>query len=118
VKESQFGFEYTWADLKPIRALAVTVVVGQLVGAGVSVSMSTYASLFLNVWVGGALASFPSFLLGLLIQYRINPDAIRENRTMVRRVGLIALVISLAVFVMPLDLMDAQISLDGSRDRP
>jgi len=106
MKESQFGFEYTWTDLKPIRALAVTVVIGELVGAAVSVAMATHASLFVNLWVGGALASFPSFLLGLFIQHRINPQAIGENRTMVRRVGLIALVISLVVFVMPLDLMD------------
>lgn len=103
MKESQFGFEYSWDDLKPIRPLAVTALVGQLSGAGLSLLLPTYASTFANLWAGGAVATFPSFLLGLLIQHQLNPDAIRENRTMVRRFGLVALVLSLSVFIMPLD---------------
>jgi hypothetical protein len=105
MRESQFGFEYTWDDLKVIRPLALTVLAGQLIGAGVGVLVATYANLFANIWAGAAIATFPCFLLGLVIQRQRNPDALRENRTMVRRLGLIALVLSLAVFVMPLGRM-------------
>ena len=102
MRESQFGFEYTWNDLKVVRPLAVTVLAGQLIGAGLGVLVAAYASLFANLWAGAAIATFPCFLLGLFIQHQRNPDALRENRTMVRRLGLIALVLSLAVFIMPL----------------
>ena len=103
MKESQFGFEYSWEDLQPIRPLAVTVFAAQIVGALLGLWASVYPSWFANLWAGGALATLPSFLLGLLIQSQFNPASLTEHRVMVRRLGLIALVLSLSVFVMPLD---------------
>jgi hypothetical protein len=102
MRDSQFGFEYTWDDLKVIRPLVLTVLVGQLIGAGTGVLVAAYADLFANLWAGAATATFPCFLLGLVIQHQQNPGSLRENRTMVRRLGLIALLLSLAVFVAPL----------------
>jgi len=56
------------------------------------------------VIAGGFAASFPGFLAGLLVQRRVNSAAIGDNRVMVRRIGLIALLFSLLVFVLPLAL--------------
>ena len=105
MRESQFGFSYSWTDLKPIRPLVSTVVFGQLVGAAAGLYLAKHPRPFINAWAGAALATFPCFLLGLLIQRQLNALAIGENRVMVRRLGSIALILSLAVFVMPLDRM-------------
>ena len=102
MKESQFGFEYTWSDLKPIKPLAISVVVGQIAGAALGFYVAKYPSAFANIWAGGALATFPAFLLGLLVQLRVNRSALADHRVMVRRFGMIALLLFLAVFVMPL----------------
>jgi hypothetical protein len=105
MRESQFGFEYSWSDLKPVWPLALTVLVGQLAGAALGFYVAKYPNAFANIWAGGALATFPSFLLGILVQWQRNAAALGENRIMLRRLGMIALVLSLAVFVMPLGAM-------------
>jgi hypothetical protein len=105
MRESQFGFEYSWSDLKPVWPLALTVLIGQLGGAALGYYVAKNPSAFANIWAGGALATFPCFLIGILIQWLRNAAALNENRVMVRRLGLIALVLSLAVFVMPLEAM-------------
>ena len=102
MKESQFGFEYTWSDLKHIKPLAITILVGQIAGAALGFYIAKYPSAFANIWAGGALATFPAFLLGLLVQLRSNRSSLAHHRVMFRRLGMIALLLFLAVFVMPL----------------
>ncbi len=80
MKDSQFGFQYSTEDQQPIRPLFTT-----------------------NVIAGGFSASFPGFLVGLLVQRRLDPAALQDNRVMVRRMGLIALLFSLLAFVFPFD---------------
>jgi hypothetical protein len=102
MRESQLGFQYSWADLQPVRALAITVLVAQLAGALLGFFFAAQSSWFMRLWLGGALATFPAFLVGLAIQSRIRPGSIGENRVMVRRLGLIALLLSLVATFMPL----------------
>jgi hypothetical protein len=101
MRESPFGFEYSWSDLQPVRALATTVFAAQVVGAVLGLLFASHSSWFLKLWFGGALATFPSFLLGLLIQARIKPGSISENGVMVRRLGLIAFLLSIIAVFMP-----------------
>ena len=101
MKESPFGFEYSWDDLRPVHPLFVTVIAAQLVGAVIGMSVGYFPGWFENIWVGGASATFPGFLIGLPVQARLRPEAIPENRVMVRRLGLVALVLSIAGFTMP-----------------
>jgi hypothetical protein len=101
--ESQFRIEYSWEDLKPVRPLVVTIVVTQILGCLLAFWIHRYPSFGANLWAGGALATFPGFLLGLLIQHRTGSAAIAENKAMVRRIGLIALLLSLVVFVFSLE---------------
>ena len=101
MKESPFGFEYSWSDLQPVRALAVTVVVAQFVGAALGLAFAWHSSWFLKLWFGGAIATFPAFVLGLIVQSRFKPGSIGKNQVMVRRFGLIALALSVVAVFMP-----------------
>ena len=103
MKDSQFGFQYSAEDLQPVRPLFVTVIVVQVIGALLGFWLAPFPTFHANVIAGGFSASFPGFLAGLLIQHRVNPAALQDNRVMVRRMGLIALLFSLLVFVFPFD---------------
>ncbi len=101
MKESEFGFEYTWEDLKPIRPLQLVVHSAQALGALTGILISLMPGVMASLWGGGAIATFPGFLLGLALQFKLRPAAISENKVMVRRMGLVALAIStIAVFIL------------------
>ena len=102
MKESQFGFEYSWADLQPVRALAVIVFGAQIAGALVGLVFPQFPRWLESLWFGGAIATFPAFLVGLVVQSRLRPGSITENRIMVRRFGFIALFLSAFALAMPL----------------
>lgn len=101
MKESRFGFEYTWADLQPIRALSVVVIGAQIVGGILGVVFPQFPKFFESLWFGAAIATFPAFLIGLAVQHRLRPGSLGENRVMVRRLGLIALALSAFALAMP-----------------
>lgn len=101
MKETPFGFEYSWSDLKPVRVLAVTVLVAQVAGAALGFTFQRFPDWFESVWFGAALATFPAFLVGLVAQAGVRPGSIAENATMVRRLGLIALFLTFFAIAMP-----------------
>lgn len=101
MRESQFGFEYSWADLQPIRALVVVVLVAQLVCMLLGLVYAPHADWFHRLWYGGAAATFPAFAIGLVVQSRVRPGSIGQNIVMVRRLGLIAAALSLVALFMP-----------------
>lgn len=100
MRETPFGFEYSWSDLRPVRVLAVTVFVAQAIGAGLGFTFQRFPDWFESVWFGAALATFPAFIVGLAAQARVRPGSIGENATMVRRLGLIALLLSTVAVAM------------------
>lgn len=102
MKESQFGFQYSWADLQPVRALAVIVFGAQIAGALAGLAFPQFPRWFESLWFGAAIATFPAFLVGLVVQSRLRPGSLTENRTMVRRFGLISLFLSAFALAMPL----------------
>jgi hypothetical protein len=91
--------QYTWEDLKPVRALFVTVLVAQCVGGAIGAWAAFFPSLLENVWGGLAVASLPGFLLGLPIQAYLQPGSIGDNRGMVSFMGMAALIMTIAAFV-------------------
>jgi hypothetical protein len=101
MRESPLGFEYMWADLQPIRALVVTVLVAQLVAGLLGLAFAQQVEWFHRLWFGGAIATFPAFVVGVLIQSVLRPGSVGENRKMVIRVGLIAAILSLVALFMP-----------------
>ena len=101
MKESPFGFEYSWADLEPVRPLFVTVLLAQFLGAAFGLWSDKFPSWFDNIWVAAAFATFPGFLLGLPVQMRLRPGSLGEHRVMVRRLGMVALLLSVAALIWP-----------------
>lgn len=101
MQESPFGFHYTWADFQPVRALSITVLVAQVIGVALGLIFGQRSSWGEQIWCGGAIATFPTFLVGLVIQSRLRPGSIGQNLVMVRRMGLIALPFSLIAIFMP-----------------
>lgn len=94
MKESAFGFQYTWDDLKPLRALVFAVLGTQVLGLVIGVAFPRFPSWFDSLWFGGAVATFPGFLIGLAVQSQLTPGRLAENRTMVRRFGLVAALVT------------------------
>ena len=101
MRESRFGFQYTWADLQPIRALAVIVLVAQVVGALSGLALAPHIGWFHRLWFGAAVATFPAFVIGALVQSRLRPGSLSQNLVMVRRLGVIAAILLLAAVFMP-----------------
>lgn len=101
MRESQLGFEYSWADLQPIRALVLVVLAAQLVCMVLGLLYAPQGEWFHRLWFGGAIATLPAFVVGLLVQSWVRPGSIGQNVVMVRRLGLIAAVLSLVAFFMP-----------------
>ena len=89
----------TWEDMKPVRALYVTVLVAQCVGGAIGAWAAFFPSLLENIWAGIAVASLPGFLAGLPIQAYLQPGSIGENRRMVCFMGMAALVMTVGAFV-------------------
>jgi hypothetical protein len=81
--------------------IRVTVLIAQGLGAVIGLAIGYFTAWFENLWMGGAIATFPGFLMGLPVQVRARAEAIDENRVMVRRMGLVALVLTLAGIAMP-----------------
>ena len=102
MKESSFGFEYSWQDLKPMRALAMVVFGTQITGCLLGLAFPLFPRLLPSAWFGGAIATFPAFLLGLLVQAHLTPGRIGEHKVMVRRMGLIAFLLTVAAIALPL----------------
>lgn len=101
MKESQFGFEYSWSDLQPVRALAVTVYAAQVMGALAGLAFPRFPGWFESLWFSAALCTFPAFIIGLVIQSKLRPGSLMENKVMVRRLGLVAAALSVFAVAMP-----------------
>lgn len=90
-----------------MRTLSLVIAAAQCVGVGVSLYVGHYPTWFENLWFGGALATFPGYLIGLAVQHYFKPNSLIVCRALVRRMGLVSAVLSLAAFVVPLGALNA-----------
>ena len=107
MKENDSGFDVNLGDFQPLRALSLVIAAAQCVGVGVSLFVGHYPTWFENLWFGGALATFPGYLIGLAVQHQLKPNSLVVCRALVRRMGLVSAVLSLAAFVVPLGALSA-----------
>jgi hypothetical protein len=102
MRDDHFGFRYTWSDLAPIRGLFAFVVVFQVIGLALGALLPRFPSIFDSAWFGGAIATLPAFVVGLLIQRKLNRPSITENKRMVWHLGLVAAALFVFALAMPL----------------
>ena len=102
MRDDHFGFGYTWKDLAPIRGLVAFVLLFQLLGLGLGALFPRFPSTFDSAWFGGAIATFPAFVAGLLLQCKLNRANIIENKRMVWHLGLAAAALFAFALAMPL----------------
>lgn len=95
----------SWRELEPIRPLYSTVLAAQLIGACIGLAVHGTANPGGAIWLGGALATFPGFLLGLPIQHKLRPGSLASNRLMIVVLGVLALAITAAPLFVPLGKM-------------
>lgn len=91
MSDSAFKMSYSWEDLRPIHPLFVTTLVFQALGAAVGFLLQVGPSWFESVWLGGALATFPGFLVGMPVQAYFRPGSLALHKSMVIFLGAIAL---------------------------
>jgi Na+/H+-dicarboxylate symporter len=101
MKESQFGFEYSWDDLRPVRPLYVTILVAQLLGFFAGLFFG-HGDWFERAFVWAALATFLGYLLGLWVQAVMLPGSLGRNPVLVRRLGLLAAFFGVFALTFPL----------------
>lgn len=107
MKDNDAGFDHGWGQFQPLRALSLVIAAAQCAGAGLSLWVGHYPSWFENLWFGGALATLPGFLIGLAVQRHLNPNSVVVCRALVRRMGVVSAVLSLAALVVPLGALGA-----------
>lgn len=92
---SPFGFHYRWQDIQPIRPLVLTVAAAQLGGAVLGyLALAGALTAFDRVWIGGAAATLPGYLIGCAVQYLAAPRPWTEHRLMIQRLGMLAILFS------------------------
>lgn len=101
MRESQFSYEYSWEDLKPVRPLSGCILVAQVLGGVAGLAAYEGQSWVENVWMGGALASLPGYLVGLWVQAVTMPGSLGRNRVLVRRLGWLAAFFSAFALAFP-----------------
>lgn len=87
--------------MRPLRHLYAALFVAQVLGAVCGLWLARYPTWLENLWVGAAAATFPGFLAGCVVQKTMGEAALKAHNNTVRRIGLAALLLTLAVFFMP-----------------
>ena len=101
MSDSGLKLNYSWEDLKPVRPLFVTVLIAQAIGAALSLSAQGFSDWYQTAWFGGALATFPGYLVGLFVQRHTRPGSITSNRPAVLFLGVISLILFIAALTFP-----------------
>jgi hypothetical protein len=83
----------SYSKLWEVRWLTGTFIAIQVFCGLVGLELFPYQRAVARFWMGGALSMVPGFLVGLLIQYRVAPAKISENKWTVGLVGLISLIV-------------------------
>ena len=86
--QSDYDFEYSWEDLKPVRPLFVTILVAQGLGFLAGLVFGHGGDWFERAFVWGSAATFLGYLLGLWVQAVTMPGSLGRNRVLVRHLGL------------------------------
>ena len=92
-----------WNLAKPIWRILLLALAIQLIGGAISLLNSPYGHPFLDFWYGGALSTFPGFLIGTIWHQYAAPSKISNHKFAFCFFGPICFCLLLAVIFFPLE---------------
>ncbi|MGO4261470.1 hypothetical protein [Lysobacter sp. TAB13] len=95
MQEPQFGSRYSLSDLQPVWPVMLAVLLAELIGAAIGYYALSAPHPILRLWLGAALAALPGYALGLILQRKLRPDRFRTHRPLIRRLGVLAALLTL-----------------------
>jgi hypothetical protein len=101
MRDSGFKMSYSWDDLRPVHPLFVTSIVFQMLGAVAGLVLRAGSGWFESLWLGGALATFPGFVVGLPVRAYLRPGSIAQHRSIVVFLGAVALFLFVIALTFP-----------------
>ena len=97
-----------WQIIKPVWRILVIILIIQIVGGITAVSDNIYGHIVVDFWFGGAVSTFPGFLIGL-VWHKFSVKDLSKDSGVILFVGLICLILTIAAFVMPLEMFAAEL---------
>ena len=88
-------FKKQWEFIRPIWKILVVILIVQIIGGAIGKASNIYSDLFMSIWIGGAVSSFPGFLLGFVWQFNTDRASFKNRDTLY-----ITLVIDVMALVM------------------
>ena len=88
-RSNALGFRTLWA----VRWLTGSLFGAQILFGLIGIFVFSEAVPFQRFWLGGALASFPGYVFGVVLQYRVAPAQMAEHKFTVWLTGLITLLL-------------------------
>ena len=82
---------FSGPSLWAIRWALATLFMLQIAAGWVGLETLSYPRPFVNIWVGAAIAGPVAFFVALIVQRRLGPNAIAENRATLWFLGAIAI---------------------------
>jgi len=101
--KTHYTLKEQWEFVKPIWRIMLAVLLVQLVAGLTSIVIGRYEHPFLDFWFGGAVSTFPGFILGLLWQTYSSKETIKNNLLAIGFIGSLCLIVTSAAFFMPLE---------------
>ncbi|MES9880129.1 MAG: hypothetical protein ABW185_04530 [Sedimenticola sp.] len=95
--------------IKPIWRILLAAFVVQLAGGIVGIVNSKYNLPFIDFWYGGAISTFPGFIIGALWHQLSSADEISDNKLAFLFIGAICLCLTVSALFMPLEQMASTI---------
>ncbi len=79
-----------WQLIKPVWRVLVAVGVFQIIGGVIGLSTATYGFPFIDFWYGGAVATFPGFVFGVLWHMAKSEGTLQDYSLAIAFLGLIS----------------------------
>ena len=100
-----------WEHIKPIWRILLAAIVVQLAGGVISIISSKYGHPFIDFWYGGAISTFPGFIIGSFWHHHSSPEKLKYHKFAFFFIGAICLCLMIFAFFMPLEQMASQIKM-------
>lgn len=100
-----------WMLIKPIWRILLATAVIQIAGGIIGIISSKYGHPFVDFWYGGAISTFPGFVIGSIWHHYTSPEKLINNKLTFLFIGAICLCLMISAFFMPLEQFATQMKM-------